>query len=113
MGCLLESRNQEGALGQAVCWQNRAELCAFAPEDNLPSSAGGLSKCSPRKGNGLLSLPPALSLFLKERANPTEDGISGAEVESCGVICRARNTSVTPEQERKVGTTEFWISLLL
>lgn len=67
----------------------------------------------PRKGNSLLSLPPALSLFLKERANPTEDGISGTEVELCGAIFRARNTSVTPEQERKVCVTEFWISLLL
>lgn len=57
----------------------------------------------------MLSLPPALSLFLKERANPTEDRITGTEVESCGVIFRAWHTSMTPEQERKVVVTAFWI----
>lgn len=103
MGCLLESRNQEGALGKTLCWQNCAELCALAPEDNLPPSAGGLSKCSPRKGSSLLSLPPALSMFLREGQTPLRMG-SVAQRWS-RVVVRAGNTSMTPEQERKVGVT--------
>lgn len=56
-----ESRRETWAkpLASRTC----AELWALAPKDNLPPSAGGLSKCSLQRGSDLLSLPPALSLF--------------------------------------------------